>query len=366
MFLGEALPELTHIQSFEFILTYFYACNTLYCYFNNRIGYMNSRHEHEKKQFRQLFRQEGVDEFDKRFQILDTFLRTEEHFTCQEIADELKRDGVSMGTAFVAETMELLCRFGFAHRVKFDDGLPRYEHRHLGLHHDHMVCTKCGTIIEFRDEALESHQLKLASAYGFHMLQHRMEIYGICSDCRKERSLVMPLVKAKPGEFLTIKALDGGRNVQMRLTSMGLKIGDCIEVVSTQGGGHLVVAAGEMRFVVGQGLAKKIMVQQGVDTKGAPGFHDYGVGPDAGMPGQTRLLSEMKQGQEGVVARVSGESTLRRRILEMGINRGAAIYVEKYAPLRDPIELIVKGYHVSMRVEEAAHITVEKVKRGDV
>ena len=59
---------------------------------------------------------------------------------------------------------------------------------------------------------------------------------------------------------------------------------------------------------------------------------------------------------------VSGETRLRRRILEMGINRGATVYVEKYAPLKDPIELIVKGYHVSMRVEEAAHISVEGVK----
>ena len=57
-----------------------------------------------------------------------------------------------------------------------------------------------------------------------------------------------------------------------------------------------------------------------------------------------------------------GESLLRRRLMEMGINRGTRIYVEKYAPLKDPLELIVKGYHVSLRVEEAAHIMVEHVK----
>lgn len=46
----------------------------------------------------------------------------------------------------------------------------------------------------------------------------------------------------------------------------------------------------------------------------------------------------------------------------MGINRGAAVYVEKYAPLKDPLELVVKGYHISLRVEEASHILVENVK----
>lgn len=74
------------------------------------------------------------------------------------------------------------------------------------------------------------------------------------------------------------------------------------------------------------------------------------------------LLSEMKEGQTGNVVRVGGNGILRRRILEMGILKGAEVYIEKYAPLKDPLELIVKGYHVSLRVEEAARITVEKVR----
>ena len=73
-------------------------------------------------------------------------------------------------------------------------------------------------------------------------------------------------------------------------------------------------------------------------------------------------LSEMKEGQTGIITRIGGNGILRRRILEMGILKGTEIYVEKYAPLRDPLELIVKGYHVSLRVEEAAQITVDSVK----
>jgi len=74
------------------------------------------------------------------------------------------------------------------------------------------------------------------------------------------------------------------------------------------------------------------------------------------------LLSEMKAGQTGRIVRVGGNGALRRRILEMGILKGSELYVEKYAPLKDPLELIVKGYHVSLRVEEAAQITVDNVK----
>jgi len=70
----------------------------------------------------------------------------------------------------------------------------------------------------------------------------------------------------------------------------------------------------------------------------------------------------MKENQTAIIVRVGGNGALRRRILEMGILKGSEIYVEKYAPLKDPIEVVVKGYHVSLRVEEAAQIMVDNVK----
>ena len=74
------------------------------------------------------------------------------------------------------------------------------------------------------------------------------------------------------------------------------------------------------------------------------------------------LLSDIKENQTARIVYVGGNGALRRRILEMGIIKGSEIYVEKYAPLKDPVELIVKGYHLSLRVEEAAQITVDNVK----
>ena len=73
-------------------------------------------------------------------------------------------------------------------------------------------------------------------------------------------------------------------------------------------------------------------------------------------------LSDMRKGQTATVVRVGGNGILRRRIMEMGILKGTDVYIEKYAPLRDPMELILKGYHVSLRVEEAAQITVGDVR----
>ncbi|RJQ76707.1 MAG: ferrous iron transport protein A [Desulfobacteraceae bacterium] len=76
-------------------------------------------------------------------------------------------------------------------------------------------------------------------------------------------------------------------------------------------------------------------------------------------------LSEVRQGHSAVIERVGGSGAVRRRILEMGILKGTRVYVEKYAPLKDPMELIVKGAHISLRVEEAAQITVSDLSAGN-
>ena len=70
-------------------------------------------------------------------------------------------------------------------------------------------------------------------------------------------------------------------------------------------------------------------------------------------------LSKVAEGQRARILSVGGGGALRRRILEMGMTRGTELLVEKYAPLRDPLEVIVKGFHVSLRVEEASEIKVE-------
>lgn len=320
---------------------------------------MTDTHEQEKKQFKSLFQQQGVDQFDVRFQVLEAFLKLEHHVTIKDILAQLEKDGIKLDEEFVLNSMELLCRFGFANEIVFHDKQTQYEHRHLGLHHDHMVCTKCGRILEFKDEAIERQQLKLADAYGFHMLQHKMEIYGICSTCMEQRNTLVSLHRANQGEKLIVKEFDEGRNMQLRISSMGLKIGDLIEIVSSGFGGQVVIAAGDTRLVLGRGMAEKIRVQPFDQIKMLTSEKDKDPGDTYLQP---MMLNQMKAGQTGMIRKVSGESNFRRRLLEMGINRGSTITVEKYAPLKDPIELVVKGYHISLRVEEAANILVENVR----
>lgn len=223
---------------------------------------MKQIHAQEKKQFKNLFRQENIDNIDDRFKVLEAFLQTENHVTLNELVELLGISGWRLDPEFVEETLKLMCRFGFAHKSRFDNGELRYEHRHLGQHHDHMICTKCRKILEFEDPQIELLQIKIAATHGFHMLQHKLEIYGICSDCLKERIKIMPLAQAKTGERLVIREISGGAGVKMRLLTMGLRKDDNIEVITNNGQGQLAVAADLKRYVLGRGLAEKILVEQ--------------------------------------------------------------------------------------------------------
>ncbi len=222
---------------------------------------MKQIHNQEKQQFKKLFKQELVDNFEDRFKILEVFLQTERHVTVGELVQILEDNGFHFEPDFVRDTIKLMCRFGFAQANKFDNGLVRYEHRHLYQHHDHMICTKCRRIIEFQNDRIELLQVQIADDYDFHMLQHKMEIYGICSQCLKERKQIIPLAMAKQGEQLVIKDFTGGSGAHMRLLSMGLKIGDTVEVITNIGRGQVVIAIDCKRYVLGRGLSQKILVQ---------------------------------------------------------------------------------------------------------
>lgn len=222
---------------------------------------MKRLHDQEIRQFKNLFKQERIDDFENRLAVLEAFLQTERHVTVAELTESLERDGRRLDPDFVKDTLVLMCRFGFAHQSRFDNGDLRYEHRHLGQHHDHMVCAKCRKIIEFHDDRLEALQAEIAGSHSFQLFQHRMELYGICADCQKERRRQMALTAARAGERVRIRQITGGSGARQHLLGMGLRIGDELEVISNNGQGQLAVAADFRRYVLGRGLAQKIVVE---------------------------------------------------------------------------------------------------------
>ncbi len=72
-----------------------------------------------------------------------------------------------------------------------------------------------------------------------------------------------------------------------------------------------------------------------------------------------KLLSEFEVGQSGVIATVAGEGAIRRRLFDMGLTPGTTVYLRKKAPFGDPLELTLRGYELTLRKAEAAHVTME-------
>ncbi|RLB09933.1 MAG: Fur family transcriptional regulator [Deltaproteobacteria bacterium] len=216
--------------------------------------------ELEKENFKALLLEIGADRLEDRLNIIEVFLDTEEHVSIEQLCELLRKRGYKYDQEFVQKCMDDMVRLGFAQKKNFEGKPLLYEHRHLGKHHDHLICTKCGKIIEFKDDNLELLQKRIAQRYGFHMLQHRMEIYGLCHSCLSKRKPLMPLTLAKEGEKLIIRDIIGGRGIRQRLISMGIRIGDEVEIISNTGAGRLIIACGNTRFALGRGVANKILV----------------------------------------------------------------------------------------------------------
>lgn len=214
----------------------------------------------EKQNFKTLLLETGKKAVEDKINIIEVFLETEEHVSIDQIQQLLKNRGYNYSKEFIQECMEEMVELGFAQSKYFEGRPPLYEHRHLGMHHDHFICTKCGKIVEFKNDDLELLQKRIANQYGFHMLQHKMEIYGICNFCLSERKPVMPLAMGKEGERLIVKDILGGRGIKEKLVSMGIRIGYETEIISNTGMGRLIVACGHTRLALGRGVANKILV----------------------------------------------------------------------------------------------------------
>lgn len=242
-----------------------------------------ARHEHEKAQLCDLFRQQCVSRIEDRFAIMDEFLNREGHISTAELTESLRAKGYGFSFEFVRDTMSLLEKFGFAESKMFATELPvplhshlpghrhhhrhdpvihtkRWEHRHLGAHHDHMVCTKCNKIIEFNSPELEALQERIAKENAFHMLQHKMVIYGLCDDCFNARNLEPGLTEIKPGEKAVIIGFEGPNHAKIRLGTMGFHRGQEIELVSLSSQ-NVVVISQLQRFVLDYELASYIKVE---------------------------------------------------------------------------------------------------------
>lgn len=225
---------------------------------NNSGSVTDCLHKSEKATFFSLIEQTGEMFGEDNKLILDIFLQTEGHISPEYIRKTIAADGHQVRLEIIIQTLELFCRYGMAQKAKFNGSGVLYEHLHLGVHHDHLVCTQCGTVVEFFDQELEAIQKSIVEKNGFSPLRHRLHIYGLCPSCQKQRSACRSLSAALRGEIVIISGFTAGRNAESRLRSMGLAVGDKITILNDSG--PIIVAKGPNRLALGVGLAEKITI----------------------------------------------------------------------------------------------------------
>lgn len=121
----------------------------------------------------------------ERSAILRAFMEAERHVTAEELYRMMKEKHSSIGLATIYRTLNLFCECGLAEQRQFGDGHARYELTYNVNHHDHLVCTQCKRIIEFENLDIEKLQEKVAKAHRFTVYSHKLELYGLCSNCAK-------------------------------------------------------------------------------------------------------------------------------------------------------------------------------------
>jgi Fur family ferric uptake transcriptional regulator len=113
--------------------------------------------------------------------ILDVFIAANAHLTIEELYNKTKQKHPNIGMATVYRTVKILCQCGLASGYKHSDGAVRYE---LEIeYHNHLMCIKCGRLVEDTDPEIEALQNKLAQKNNFKILHTRVEAYGICQEC---------------------------------------------------------------------------------------------------------------------------------------------------------------------------------------
>lgn len=147
----------------------------------------------EKEIFLEHIQKAGLRRTAQRDLILEIFLRTEDHLTSEDLYWLVQKEDPTVGHTTVYRTLKLLTEAGLAREVRFGDNKTYYEHHYNHQHHDHMICTECGVVIEFFSEEIENLQDQMADKFGFKPTHHSLRMWGVCSDCLKMASDVQSL-----------------------------------------------------------------------------------------------------------------------------------------------------------------------------
>ena len=149
----------------------------------------------EQDRFKAILRERGLKVTNQRLLVLETIAdHAGEHLTAEEIYELVKDKYSEIGLATIYRTVQVLVELNVIDKVSFDDGFVRYElgsdaevNRHR---HHHAICRKCGKVLSFQGDLLETLEQALYDTAGFTVTDHEVKLTGYCRDCTKEKESV--------------------------------------------------------------------------------------------------------------------------------------------------------------------------------
>jgi len=142
----------------------------------------------DMNEVKEMLKEEGYKLTTQRQAILNVIVENQDkHLSPEEIYDIVKLKHQDIGIATVYRTLQLLEKFNIVYRVNFDDGYNRYELNYdsESHHHHHLICLKCGKVIEVKLDLLETLENEIEKENGFKVMDHNVKFFGYCSECQK-------------------------------------------------------------------------------------------------------------------------------------------------------------------------------------
>jgi Fur family ferric uptake transcriptional regulator len=135
--------------------------------------------------FRRHLREQHLPVTRQRDLVAQAVLLSDEHLSVEAIQRHLQERGERVGLATIYRTLEVLVESGLVRAHDFGEGFKRYEPKAQQAGHEHLICIRCGRVVEFQNERLERMLPIIADEHAFQHQQHRVEIHGVCPDCRR-------------------------------------------------------------------------------------------------------------------------------------------------------------------------------------
>ena len=145
-----------------------------------------SNNEEIIDELKKIVKQKGLKYTEQREIVLNVLLNADDHLSAEDVYNEIKKayPDNNIGIATVYRALSFLEEVDLIVSIAFGTEGKKYE-SNAKAHHDHLICTSCGKIIEFLDNEIEKRQDKIAKKNNFKILSHSMQLYGICEDCSK-------------------------------------------------------------------------------------------------------------------------------------------------------------------------------------